>query len=88
LFSSIRAQPERDHRAINAMLKKVHGCSVAQNMRRDILSVERRAIAFGTMLVTRRSTASRLSLPPHMMGKQADPIRRGIFHRGPICWKH
>src|SRR5215470_6656590 len=34
-------QPERDHRAVHAVVKKVHGCGVATDMRGDSLPFER-----------------------------------------------
>lgn len=57
-------QPERDHGAIDTVLKKVHGCGVTQYMRRDGLPFERRASQFGSVGVLGDETLDRIATQP------------------------
>jgi len=54
-------QPERDHGAIDAMVKKVHGCGVPTDMRGDILLFERRATPCGQVGVFGDETLDRIA---------------------------
>ncbi len=54
-------QPERDHGAIHTMVKKVHGCGVATDMRGDSLPFERRATPRGQMGVFCEKTLDRIA---------------------------
>jgi len=54
-------QPERDHGAIDAVLKKVHGGGVTKYMGRDVLPFERRASRFGTVRVLGDETLDRIA---------------------------
>ena len=60
-FYGFVPQPERDHGAIDAMLKQVHGGGVAKYMRGDFLPLERRAGLLGNMGVLGDETLDRIA---------------------------
>ena len=59
-FRGFVPQPERDHRAINTMLKKVHGCRVTTDVRRYSLPFEREADLSSKMGVLSDETLDRI----------------------------
>ena len=62
LFPRIRAlEPQCDHGAIDARLKKVHSCGVSKNMGRDLLAFERVVDLFGNIDVLGYETLDRIS---------------------------
>ena len=60
-FRRFVPQPECNHGAIHAMVKKVHGCGVATDMRADLLPFEGRATRRGQMGVFGQETLDRIT---------------------------
>ena len=60
-FNGLVPQPERDYGAIHTMVKKVHGCGVATDMRGDSLPFERRATPRGQLGVFCEKTLDRVA---------------------------
>ena len=54
-------QPERDHRAVHAVVKKVHGCGVATDMRGDPLPFKRGTCLHGNTGVLGEETLDRIA---------------------------
>jgi hypothetical protein len=55
------SQPERDHGAIHAVVKKVHGCGMPTDMWGDTLPIERRATSCGQMDVFSHEAFDRIA---------------------------
>ena len=69
-------QPERDHRAIDAMLKKVHGCGVSKHMRGDVLPFEGGASPCGKMGVLGDKMLDRIATESDRLGYWERPGSR------------
>ena len=54
-------QPERDHRAVHAVVKKVHGCGVPTDVRANFLPFEGRATPLGQMGVFDEEALNRIT---------------------------
>ena len=60
-FCRFVPEPEADHRATNAMMKKVHRCGVSTDMRGDSLTSKRRAGLCSTMGVLGEEMLNRVT---------------------------
>ena len=63
-FDGFMAEPERDHRAVHSVLKKLHGCAVAKYMWCYALGLHRWAFAEGDVRILPDNTFNSITAEP------------------------
>jgi hypothetical protein len=80
--TSTMAQPKRDHCAIHAVLKQLHGGAVTQHVRCYAFALERRACPGGQVDVLADDALDRIAAEPiAAIAHEGDAVGEALVHR-------